>query len=99
VEQTRTNQLTLEDLEGRPALRQRPSEAIDLVAEALLVIAIDAQRAELRIARRERVDVDREPEAVLRRSIGTAHVAPRVRRRERRLVEPERAQVPARLVE
>jgi len=45
------------------------------------------------------VHVDRETEAVLARTIRTAHVAPRVRRRERRRVDAERLDVVARFVE
>jgi hypothetical protein len=97
VEQTRANQLALEDLEDGAGLGQRRADAVDVVAEPLFEVAVDAQRAE--VGPRERVDVDREPEAVLAPVIGAADLAARVRRRERRLLEAERAQVVARLVE
>jgi hypothetical protein len=42
MKQTRANQLTLKNLEHRPALRERVSEAIDVVAEPLLVVERDA---------------------------------------------------------
>src|SRR5688572_3468101 len=87
MKQTRAHQLTLHDPEDRAALRERPPHTIDVVAQPLLVIAIDAQRAEG--AGLERVDVDRETEAVLRWTVRAAHVALRIRRREARLRDAE----------
>src|SRR5437762_1565179 len=94
MEQPGADELALQDLEDRPTLREWLADAIDVVAEALLVIAIDAHRADVGSA--ERVDIDREAEAVLRRSVRAAHVAARVRRRELRLLDALGTQIAAR---
>src|SRR5262249_52675797 len=91
AKQPRANQLALSDLERRRLARRWLTDAVDVVAEIALVVAVDAQHAELRS--RERVNVDREPERVLARDIGAAHGAVRVRRRERRARDAERAEI------
>jgi hypothetical protein len=97
MKQARANQLTLQDLEDRSSLRHRRADAVDGIPQALLVVTVDAQGAGILAG--ERVDIDGEPIAVLGRPVGAAHGAPGVRRRERRGLDAESAEVPANLVE
>src|SRR5687768_15564835 len=97
VKQTGTSKLALHDLEDRAALRERPPDAVDVVAGPRLAPLVDAQRAER--AGPERLDLDREAEAVLARPVRPAHVAARICRRERGLLDAALAQVAPGLVE